>query len=216
LIHKIYRELKLYEPAVSIAHNVMAFVPRRRDLKSRFTANLRHRIYNLAFLESIMRYNILRHKHMDFIGVNYYSRQLVELKKLRIANLAMDVCDKSRNRVKKNLLGWDIYPKGLFDVLLELKKYGLPIMITENGICTSDDNQRWKYIRDHLKYIHRAMREGVCVTGYLYWSLMDNFEWDKGFVPRFGLIDIDYNTYKRTVRKSARLFAKVCKTGILK
>ena len=59
------------------------------------------------------------------------------------------------------------------------------------------------------------MQEGVKVKGYLYWSLLDNFEWDKGFNPRFGLIDIDYNTYKRAVRDSARKFAQVCKTGVL-
>ena len=215
LIHKIYKRLSLCKPSVSIAQNVMSFVPYNRRLKNRFTARLRDRVYNLGFLERILRDNILRRKPMDFIGVNYYSRQVVELKKLRIGNLAMDVCDSNQHRVKKNSLGWDIYPKGLYEVLLRLKKYDLPIMITENGICTFDDNLRWKYIHDHLHYIHRAIKKGVGVTGYLYWSLMDNFEWDKGFGPRFGLIDIDYNTCKRTVRKSARLFGQVCKTGIL-
>ena len=89
-------------------------------------------------------------------------------------------------------------------------------MITENGICTPDDKLRWKYIYEHLKNLYRAMKEGVQVTGYLYWSLMDNFEWDKGFGPRFGLIGIDYKTYTRTVRESARRFGQVCKTGILR
>ncbi len=214
LIHKIYEELKLGKPSISIAQNVMAFVPCKRDLKNRFTAILRDRLYNLGFLERIMRHNIMR-KTMDFIGVNYYSRQVVDLKRFGIGNLAKDLCDKKHHRCEKNSLGWDIYPRGLYEVLLELKKYGLPVMITENGICTADDDLRWKYIYDHLKNIHRAMRKGVRVMGYLYWSLMDNFEWDKGFGPRFGLIDIDYNTYKRTVRKSARLFGQVCKTGVL-
>jgi beta-glucosidase len=215
LIHKIYKELKLDEPSVSISQNMMAFVPGKRDLKDRFAAYLRDRVYNLGFLERIVRYNIARYKAMDFIGVNYYSRQLVELKKFGIRNLAMDVCNDNCHPCRRNSLGWDIYPKGLYEVLLELKKYGLPIMITENGICTADDNLRWDYIRAHLKYIHRAMQKGVNVTGYLYWSLMDNFEWDKGFTPRFGLIGIDYKTYRRTVRKSAKKFARICKTGIL-
>ena len=60
------------------------------------------------------------------------------------------------------------------------------------------------------------MQEGDKVLGYIYWSLIDNFEWDKGFGPRFGLIEMDYNTYKRTIRESARKFSEVCKTGILK
>ena len=210
LIYKIYKESNLYKPSIGIAQNMMAFVPCTLELKNRFAAYLRNKWYNFGFLDKIMR-----HEAMDFIGVNYYSRQLVELRKWGISNLAMDVCKNNHHPVKKNSLGWDIYPEGLCEVLLKLKKYNLPIIITENGICTSDDNLRWEYIYAHLKNIHFAMEKGVNVTGYLYWSLMDNFEWDKGFGPRFGLIDIDYNTYKRTVRESARKFSQVCKTGIL-
>ena len=209
-IHKAYEELKLPAPAIGIAQNVMAFVPCTPELKNRFAASLRDKVYNLAFLDRIMQ-----HKAMDFIGINYYSRQLVELKSWGIPNLATDVCKDNHHPVKKNSLGWDIYPKGLYDLLLELKQYDLPVIITENGICTLDDDLRWEYLSGHLKNIHRAMKKGVAVKGYLYWSLMDNFEWDKGFSPRFGLIGIDYKTYKRTVRKSARKFARVCKTGVL-
>jgi beta-glucosidase len=210
LIHKIYKELNLSKPSVSIAQNTMAFVPCRADLKDRFAARLRDRWYNFGFLEKIMR-----HKAMDFIGVNYYSRQLVEVKNWGISNLATDVCKNNHHPVKKNSLGWDVYPEGLYEILLKVKKYGLPVIITENGICTSEDNLRWDYICSHLKNIHLAMEKGVNVAGYLYWSLMDNFEWDKGFRPRFGLIEIDYNTYKRTARESAGKFAQICKTGTL-
>ena len=210
LIYKIYKELNTYEPSIGIAQNMMAFVPCTPELKNRFAAYLRNKWYNLGFLDKIMR-----HRAMDFIGVNYYSRQLVELKKWGISNLAMDVCKNNHYPVKKNSLGWDIYPEGLYEVLLKLKKYNLPVVITENGICTSDDNLRWEYIYAHLKNIYFAMEKGVNVTGYLYWSLMDNFEWDRGFGPRFGLIDIDYSTYKRTVRESARKLSQVCKTGVL-
>jgi beta-glucosidase len=59
------------------------------------------------------------------------------------------------------------------------------------------------------------LEKGAPIAGYLYWSRLDNFVWDKGFSPRFGLIDIDYKTYKRTIRESAKKFAEVCKTGIL-
>jgi beta-glucosidase len=210
LIHKIYKELYLLKPSISIAQNMMAFVPCRQNLKDRCAAYLRNKWYNFGFLDKIMR-----HKTMDFVGVNYYARQLVELSKLGIANLAMDVCKNNHRPLKKNSLGWDIYPEGLYELLLGLKKYGLPVIITENGICTPDDFLRWDYIYAHLKNIHLAIEKGVPVAGYFYWSLMDNFEWDKGFCPRFGLIDIDYNTYKRTVRESAKKFGQVCKTGVL-
>ena len=210
IIHKIYRELSLGEPSVGIAQNMMAFLPCTESLKNRFAALLRDKWYNLGFLDKIMRHNT-----MDFIGVNYYSRQLVELKKWGINNFATDVCKNNHFPVKKNSLGWDIYPEGLFELLLKLKIYRLPVIITENGICTADDNLRWDYIYAHLKNIRLAMEKGVPVIGYLYWSLMDNFEWDKGFGPRFGLIDIDYSSYKRTIRESAVKFGQVCKTGVL-
>jgi len=210
LIHKVYKELNFFKPSVSIAQHMQAFVPCTDNLKDRLAVILRDRWYNFGFLDKIMR-----HKSIDFIGLNYYSRQLVELQKWGIGNLAMDVCKNNHHPVKKNSLGWDIYPEGLYELLLKLKKYDLPVIITENGICTQDDNLRWDYIYGHLRNIYFAMERGVNVTGYLYWSLMDNFEWDKGFAPRFGLIEIDYKTYKRTVRESARKFAGVCKTGLL-
>jgi beta-glucosidase len=139
----------------------------------------------------------------------------VDVEKWGFKNLVFDVCRKNHHPLKKNSLGWDIYPEGLYNILLRLKKYNLPIMITENGICTQDDNERWNFINAHLKNIHRTMEAGVKVLGYIYWSLMDNFEWEKGFTPRFGLIDIDYQTYERTIRESAKKFASVCRTGKL-
>lgn len=210
LIHKIYKEENVSRPSISIAQNMQAFLPCTTKLRDRFATFVRDKWYNFGFLDKIMRY-----KTLDFIGVNYYSRQLVELKRWGLSNLLMDFCENNHHAVKKNSLGWDIYPEGLCQLLLRLKKYRLPIIITENGICTSDDALRWDYIYNHLKNIHLAIEGGVNVIGYLYWSLMDNFEWDKGFSPRFGLIEIDYNTHKRNLRESAIKFGQVCKTGVL-
>lgn len=210
-IHKIYQESHLAGPSVGFSQYIQAFVPCTPDLKNRFAAFVRNQWFNLGFLDTFAR-----HRAMDFIGINYYSRQLVELKQWGIRNLAMDVCTDARHHpAQKNSLGWDIYPEGLYEMLLKLKKYGLPIMITENGICTPDDGLRWEFVRVHLKNMHLAMEKGVPVMGYLYWSLMDNFEWDKGFGPRFGLIDIDYPTGRRRVRESALKFGRICQAGIL-
>ena len=210
MIHKVYAELTLPKPAVSIAQHMQAFVPCTPSLKNKFAASLRHHWFNLSLIDTFAR-----HKALDFIGLNYYSRQLVDLKRWGLKNLFADVCEKQHHPVKKNSLGWDIYPEGLRDLLLKLKKYNLPVVITENGICAPDDHLRWEFIAGHLKCVHQAMEQGVPVAGYLYWSLLDNFEWDKGFGPRFGLIDVDYKTQLRTVRESAVKFSQVCKTGIL-
>ncbi len=210
LIHKIYGELSLAKPAVSISHHISAMLPCNSDLKNRWAARFRNYWFNFRILDEIMNC-----KAMDFIGINYYSRQLVHLKKWGIRNLIEDVCSENHHVVKKNFLGWDIYPEGLHELLLQLKKYDLPVMITENGICDADDSLRWEFLQEHLKGIHRAIEKGVKITGYLYWSLLDNFEWAHGYGPRFGLIQMDYKTQKRTIRESAKKYAEVCKTGIL-
>lgn len=114
-----------------------------------------------------------------------------------------------------NDLGWEIYPKGIYNILKELAEYNLPIYITENGLADAFDDQRLDFIRDHLLWIHRAIAEGVDVRGYFYWSLLDNFEWDKGFWPRFGLVGVDYEDQERIVRKSALFYAEICKNNAL-
>jgi beta-glucosidase len=132
-----------------------------------------------------------------------------------LKSLLLDTCKSNHSQLKKNSLGWDIYPQGLYTLLLGLKKFGLPIFILENGICTDDDSLRWDFIRGHLISLHQAMEQGLKVIGYLYWSLLDNFEWDKGFSNRFGLIEVDYHTYQRKVRESACRYAEVCQTSRL-
>ncbi len=205
LIANIYKKNNLNRPMISIAQNMRAFVPHVPTLRNKLAAYLEAKSFNLEFIEKS-----IRAKALDFLGVNYYSRSLVELKGWGMKNFNMNVCDGELSDLKKNSLGWDIYPEGLYSVLMALKRYKLPVFILENGICTDDDSLRWDFIREHLKQLNMAMESGVKVLGYVYWSLIDNYEWDKGFGPRFGLIGIDYNTYKRTIRESARKFAQVC------
>lgn len=164
----------------------------------------------MVFLE-----NLIRHRSLDFIGINYYHRTLVEVKRWGLRNLLLDTCDKNHHALPKNSLGWDIYPEGIYGALMRVKKYNLAVIILENGICTADDAARWYFIKSHLENIHRALREGVNVAGYMYWSLIDNYEWDNGFSARFGLVEVDYNTYERRPRESANKFAAVCNSGRL-
>ncbi|MCM8801337.1 MAG: glycoside hydrolase family 1 protein [Candidatus Omnitrophica bacterium] len=209
LIHNIYKRKKLNPPYVSIAQNLIAFVPCSLNLKNRFATYLRDRFYNFGLIE-----RLIRAKSLDFIGINYYTRNLIDVVDFKFQNLCLDSCSR-HNLLEKNSLGWEIYPEGLYDLLMRLKRYKLKIFILENGICTENDGLRWEFIYRHLENICHAIQEGAEILGYLYWSLLDNYEWDKGFLPRFGLIAVDYLNYRRTIRESAKRFALVCQSGSL-
>ena len=138
-------------------------------------------------------------KYQDFIGLNYYSNK--------------NFFKKNKNEVSD--LGWEICPKGIYYILKDLKKYQKPVYITENGLADADDSRRSKFIIEHLFWTYKAILEKVDVRGYFHWSLLDNFEWDRGFWPRFGLYAIDYQNQQRTIRPSARLYSFICRRNCL-
>ncbi len=112
-------------------------------------------------------------------------------------------------------MGTELYPKGIYHVLKNLKRYKKPIYITENGLADASDEKRAKFVKENIFWTHKAMRDGVDVRGYFYWTLLDNFEWDKGFLPRFGLLEVNYKTLERRIRPSAYEYAKICKENTL-
>jgi beta-glucosidase len=122
----------------------------------------------------------------DFIGVNYYTRWMV--KSHGVENLV------SNPRSEHTDLEWEIYPEGIYRVLMRVREYGKPIYITENGIADSEGSKRPRFIIDHLYRIWRAIEDGVHVEGYFHWSLMDNFEWAEGYRGRFGLYRVDFES----------------------
>ena len=141
---------------------------------------------------------------MDFLGVNYYTRQIVS------ANESWDSRDSGYDVTD---MGWEIYPEGLTDLLLRLHHdYPVPPMyVKENGAAFKDemvggrihDVQRTDYIARHIEAVAEAMRRGVRMEGYMVWSLMDNFEWASGYDKRFGIVHVDYDTQRRTLKDSA-------------
>ena len=107
---------------------------------------------------------------------------------------------------------WAYKPEALGKILRRFhKKYNKPIIITENGICTDDDEVRIQAIKDYLKVIHEVIRENVPVLGYIHWSVFDNFEWDLGPTYRFGLLKLDFETKNRLDTEGARFYEKVTK-----
>lgn len=205
LIHRIYGEKGLAKPMVSIAKHMPFFESVDGKLRNRCATRLRHWLFNVYPVAKLVRRRML-----DFIGVNYYTRQVVSARSWRVSHLLIDTGEKNEPGVKKSAIGWDIYPRGLRQILCGMKKYALPVFIVENGIATGDDALRWEFIRDHVAVVRDAVKSGIPVIGYLYWSLLDNFEWAKGFAPRFGLVSVEYATQQRTVRDSAKRFADIC------
>ncbi|MCB5226540.1 beta-glucosidase [Alishewanella sp. 16-MA] len=144
---------------------------------------------------------------IDFLGVNYYTRTVYR------ANEKGWFSDVPPTTPPLTDMGWEIYPKGLTEILLALhQRYTLPpIYITENGAAMPDsllqdkvaDQHRVDYFQQHLQATEDAIKAGVDIQGYFAWSLMDNFEWAEGYAKRFGIVYVDYVTQQRTLKNSA-------------
>ncbi len=142
---------------------------------------------------------------IDLLGLNYYSPVLV------------DDSGQPRLRYAVASNGWQqIYPRGLRDVLVRLHRdYRLPLMVCENGVPDAlgqaplDDPHRIAFLRGHLLAVHDALGDGAEVVGYHAWSLMDNFEWARGYTQRWGVLHVDFDTQQRSRKKSAVWLADV-------
>ena len=192
---RAYRIIKEIDPRlqVGIAKNNVYFEAYRERLANRVLKKVGDWWWNYRFLDKIK-------DSLDFIGINYYHHNRI--------NFGFN---KNENKAVSDL-GWEIYPKGIYYLLREVfNRYKKPIFITENGVADKGDRLREKFIRDHLYWLSMALGKGVDVRGYFYWSLLDNFEWDKGFWPRFGLVEVDYKTQKRRIRPSAIAYAEMIK-----
>lgn len=149
---------------------------------------------------------------MDFIGVNYYTRDFIKF--TFSPTLGEEVSKPFGGETgERNSLGWEICPDGFYRMLASLKKFAKPVIVLENGVCTREDPRRIVFLEKHIKAMEKAMAKGVDIRGYFYWSLMDNFEWLDGFEPRFGLVEIDYKTQERRIRPSAEYYAGICRAN---
>jgi beta-glucosidase len=158
----------------------------------------------------------LMHQPLDFIGLNYYSGEY--------AKMGDNGPEKLKWPVGKpdTAFDWPITPDGLYWTVRQAwERYKTPIFITENGLSSVDwvaldghvhDAGRIDFLKRYLQWLHKAIDEGIPVLGYTQWSLMDNFEWSSGFRERFGLVHIDYQTLKRTIKDSGLWYADVIKS----
>jgi beta-glucosidase len=153
---------------------------------------------------------------LDFVGINYYSRSVVQHDPnfpLIQATPAMPVGNEYSQM-------WEIYPPGIYEIIKRVNDEYAPasILVTENGVCVPDgidfdgrvrDERRIRYLHNHLAQVHRAAVEGIPVSGYFVWSLLDNFEWALGYQMRFGLVHVDFDSQKRTMKDSGRWYGEV-------
>ena len=158
---------------------------------------------------------------VDFIGINYYTRNVVRADENQWPLRASPVPQNATHTTTD----WEVHPPALTDMLLWFRdRYGdIPLYITENGAAFYDPPQagpdgiddplRCDYLRTHISAIGDAIRQGVDVRGYMAWSLLDNLEWSLGFSKRFGIIHVDYETQQRTPKRSAKFYSNVIATN---
>ena len=140
----------------------------------------------------------------DFVGVQTYTRRLIG------KNGGLEPPDGTPT----SQTGWELYPDALgHTVRLAAEHAGVPVMVTENGLATDDDEQRLDYTRRALEGLGRCVADGVDVRGYLHWTLLDNFEWVSGYAMTFGLIAFDHSTFERTIKPTARWLGDIARTN---
>jgi len=156
----------------------------------------------------------------DFVGVNNYTRRVVRSALNPVVPFSFVTPEPTR--VRTTDMGWEIFPRGMYDVLKWLQDdCGNPVVyVTENGAEFEDeigpdgavhDERRIAFLSDYLGQVHRAVSEGAKVRGYFVWSLLDNFEWNHGLAKRFGLIHVDYQSQRRTIKDSGFWYRDVCR-----
>jgi beta-glucosidase len=208
---------------ISIAHHERRLLP--RDASSsldRTVSRVPDFLFNRWFLRSCVAGRVLRpvgHGEvvpglagsLTYLGLNHYTSESVSL------DIGAPGMLFARHEAVPGLplsaAGWAIDATGLRNALTDLwREFGLPIMVTENGVSDDHDELRPAYLRDHLSAVADAIDAGVDVLGYLYWTAWDNFEWAEGYTQRFGLIAVDRDTQERIPKPSATLFAEICRT----
>jgi beta-glucosidase len=159
---------------------------------------------------------------IDFVGINYYTRSVTRYDSAKWPVHAAPVRQKQATYTET---GWEVFPQGLVDTLVAIKdRYDNPrVYVTENGAAFFDppvatngrvvDPLRVDYLQGHILAVHEALAKGVNVHGYFAWSLLDNFEWSLGYSKRFGIVHVNFETQQRTLKDSARHYARIIATN---
>ncbi|MDR1800780.1 MAG: family 1 glycosylhydrolase [Lachnospiraceae bacterium] len=210
-IHRQREKMGFTDTKVSFANHVRVFEPKdpKNPLHKSFARQSEY-LFQGAMSKAFMKgefklplrnlCHLKKGEYIDFIAVNYYTRSTVS-----------SLADGTREDAPKNDLGWEIYPQGIEEVSKKLYEIlPMEIYITENGTCDNNDSFRSRYICDHLRVISES---ALPFTRYYHWCFCDNFEWLEGESARFGIVHIDYETQKRTIKKSGEFLTDVIKNN---
>jgi beta-glucosidase len=199
--HEIFRYIKRKNSnaQVGISHNCIVAAPQ----------NLMGVIPAKLFDAWFMKYTASLFRDVDFWGLSYYARICFD--PLPITNVSTP--EKMKQLGKRHDDMWEYYPEGIKENIQRFwHKFRKPIIITENGICTSDDSFRIEAVKDYLRQIKECLDDGIDVRGYYHWTAWDNFEWSLGPTYRFGLYECDLTTKDRRRKPSADVYSQLAHT----
>lgn len=219
VIHEIQADAQ-----VGVAHHWRGFVPANNGPFTKFVSNLHHKAFNNAFAFSLqtgkfdavmLKADVPQAKAtQDFLGLNYYTRDLIRFDLGKSGSLfSKRYYPTDALLSETGFLAND--PKGFQQAIMWANKFELPIYITENGCDDSKDDFRRRYLLEHLHAMWHMINNNIPIKGYFHWTLVDNFEWERGWSQRFGLWALDTQTQIRTRRKSADLYAEICRTNAI-
>lgn len=218
-----YKAIHAIQPQarVGVAHQIRPFIARRNwSPFDRLAAWLQSGLFNQLFPQAlktgVMRFPAWTKRvpeakgTQDFLGVNYYTREYVNFSLLHAGELfGRRSFDSTDETSPTGFIANS--PDGLFETLKWANGFGLPILITENGVEDKDDTFRPRYLAEHIYQTWRAVNFNWPVRGYFYWTLVDNFEWERGWTQPFGLWELDVETQTRRKRPSADFYAEICR-----
>jgi beta-glucosidase len=214
-IHKIQPNAR-----VGLAHQYHSFQPARRwSPFDHWVAGTYDHLFNkvipLACSSGVLKFPV-RHVRIpqakntqDFLGINYYTRKLAAFNPFNPGELFSRLYFPAEAELSDTGFIANV-PEGMFEALKRSLKFNLPIIITENGVEDADDDLRPSYLIQHLHQVWRALNFNYPIKGYFHWTLVDNFEWERGWTQRFGLWELDVESQARSKRLSAELYAEIC------
>ena len=219
-IHEVQREAR-----VGMAHNYHAIAPKKpKSPLDAWVAKAQSSVFNDIFPNAAQDGKVKflwktvnipeAARTQDFIGLNYYTRAYAAFNVKMAGELFgklsfLEDADLSATGFISN------DPAGFGEALKWANSFGKQIIITENGVEDAPDEMRPRYLAQHIQELWRAVNFGIPIKGYFHWSLVDNFEWERGWTQRFGLWELDVETQKRRKRKSAAFYEEICKTNSL-